>query len=67
MVEIWEPVALIVSPQVVAEVLVDVGAWLGRKQDVVAEELVLADASFQHLGSNLAAAAKEGIPRQPVA
>ena len=49
LVEIWEPVAL-----VVAEVLADVGAWLERKQDEVAEELVLADASFQHqeVGSN---------------
>ena len=43
LVEIWEPVAL-----VVAEVLADVGAWLERKQDEVAEELDLADASFQH-------------------
>ena len=55
MVEEWEPVALAVRPQVGAEVLADVGAWLERKQDVAVEELVLADASFQHqevAGSN---------------
>ena len=47
----WEPVALAVSPQVGAEVLVVVDKVNPGRRII----------------SNLAAVAKEGIPRQPVA